>query len=61
MAERELRRLKRRDLLQMLLAQCEETERLQQEAAEWKAQLDTLTESYERLKARLKITDERLN
>ena len=34
MAERELRRLKRRDLLQMLLTQCEETERLQQEAAE---------------------------
>jgi len=61
MAERELRRLKRRDLLQMLLTQCEETERLQQEAAEWKAQLDTLTESYERLKAKLNIKDERLN
>ena len=31
MGNKELRRLKRRDLLQMLLTQCEETERLQNE------------------------------
>lgn len=61
MADRELRRLKRRDLLQMLLVQCEETERLQQENTEMKMQLESITESYERLKAKLNIKDERLN
>ena len=42
MAEKELRRLKRRDLLQMLVAQCEETERLQLEADQANAQLTEL-------------------
>ena len=37
MADKELRRLKRRELLQMLLVQCQETERLQQESNEMKA------------------------
>lgn len=61
MADRELRRLKRRDLLQMLLIQCEETERLQQEADQLKAQMETIMESYERLKKKLDVKDERLN
>ena len=61
MAERELQRLKRRELLRMLLVQCEEMERLQQEADEIKAELAVLTESYERLKIKLNVKDERLN
>ena len=61
MEDRELRRLSRRELLQMLVAQCEETERLQQEADETRGQLDVLKESYERLKEKLNRKDERLN
>lgn len=61
MAEKELRRLKRRELLQMLLIQCEETERLTQEAEELKEQMDVVMESYERLKKKLDIKDQRLN
>ncbi len=61
MAEKELRRLKRRELLQMLLIQCEETERLQQELDEIKEQFAVMAESYERLKKKLDIKDERLN
>ena len=34
MAERELKRLKRRELLQMLIIQCEEAERMQKEMDE---------------------------
>lgn len=58
---KELRRLKRRELLQMLLIQCEETERLQQETDEMRAQMKTVMESYGRLKKKLDIKDERLN
>lgn len=61
MADKELRRLKRRDLLQMLLAQCEETERLQSELDQKTAELESLQEGYERLKDKLNIKDERLN
>ena len=61
MAERELRKLKRRDLLQMLLVQCQETERLQQETDEMKERFDAMAESYERLKKKLDVKDERLN
>lgn len=61
MADKELRRLKRRELLQMLLVQCEETERLQKELNETKAEFETLQEGYERLKKKLDIKDERLN
>ena len=46
MGNKELRRLKRRDLLQMLLAQCEETERLQKELDETRTELETLQEGY---------------
>lgn len=61
MAENGLRRLRRRELLQMLIVQCEETERLQQELEETSARLTVLEESYERLKIKLNVKDERLN
>jgi len=61
MAEKELRRLKRRDLLQMLLMQCEETERLQRETDEMREKMAVTLESYERLKKKLDVKDERLN
>jgi len=61
MAEKELRRLKRRDLLQMLLMQREETERLQRETDEMREKMAVTLESYERLKKKLDVKDERLN
>lgn len=61
MGNKELRRLKRKDLLQMLLTQCEETERLQKELDGTAAELEMLQEGYERLKKKLDIKDVRLN
>ncbi|MCI8506277.1 MAG: hypothetical protein HFI67_08840 [Lachnospiraceae bacterium] len=61
MTGKELRRLKRRELLKMLLVQCEETERLQEEVNEIKREFDVMSESYERLKRKLDVKDERLN
>lgn len=61
MTGKELRSLKRRELLKMLLVQCEETERVQGEADEIKKKFDVMSESYERLKKKLDIKDERLN
>lgn len=61
MAEKELRKLNRRELLQMLLVQCEESERLQRELDEIQEQFDTMSESYGRLKCKLDVKDERLN
>ena len=61
MADKELRKLKRRELLQMLLSQCEETERLQRELEEIREEYGTMAESYDRLKKKLDIKDERLN
>ena len=61
MADKELRRLKRRELLQILLVQCEESERLQQELDETGERFAAMAESYERLKKKLDIKDERLN
>ena len=61
MADKELRRLKRRELLKMLLVQCKETERLQRESDEANAALAELTERYERLIGKLNVKDERLN
>ena len=68
MADKELRRLKRRELLQMLLMECEEAEKLSQESVRLKEQLDamqeqmaTVMESYERLKKKLDVKDARLN
>ena len=68
MEKKEWRRLKRKDLLQMLLTQCEETERFEQEteslqkkADEMQEKMDVILESYERLKKKLDVKDERLN
>lgn len=61
MAEKELRKLSRRELLQMLLMQCEESERLQNELDCITAEHEAMAESYERLKGKLNVKDERLN
>lgn len=61
MASKELRRLNRKELLQMLLVQCEETERIQGEMDETNARMAAMEESYERLKVKLNIKDQRLN
>ena len=61
MVDRELRKLNRRELLKMLLLQCEESERIQKENDRIKEQMDAVMESYERLKKKLDVKDERLN
>lgn len=61
LTDKELRRLNRRELLQMLIVQCEEAERLQKEADVANVRLKVLEESYERLKIKLNVKDERLN
>lgn len=61
MADKELKKLNRRELLKMLLVQCEETERLQQESDEIREQFEAMSESYERLKKKLDLKDARLN
>ncbi|MCI8863217.1 MAG: hypothetical protein HFI20_12145 [Lachnospiraceae bacterium] len=45
MAEKELRKLNRRELLKLLLIQCEEMDRMQQEYDEMKTKLETFMES----------------
>ena len=60
MTDKEMRRLKRRELLQMLLMQCEETERLTLETEELHKQMETILESYERLKKKLAGAGHRL-
>lgn len=61
MVNKELKKLTRRELLQMLLIQCEESERLQKELDQLTVEHDTMMESYERLKSKLNVKDERLN
>lgn len=68
MANKELRQLNRRELLEMLLVQCQEMDRLQEKSEEVNARfedikqrLDEMTESYEGLKKKLDLKDERLN
>lgn len=61
MASKELRKLNRKELLQMLLVQCEETERVQREMDETNVRMAEMEESYERLKIKLNIKDQRLN
>ena len=61
MADRELKKLNRRELLKMLLVQCEETERLKQESDDIREQYEVMAESYERLKKKLDLKDARLN
>lgn len=61
MAKSELQKLKRRELLKMLLLQCQETERLEKELSEITAEYETMAESYGRLKEKLNVKDARLN
>lgn len=61
MTNKELQKLGRRELLQLLLNQAKETERLTAELAEAQAQLQELTETYERLRERLNHKDERIH
>ena len=61
MTDKELRKLNRRELLKMLLVQCQETERLTQELKETKTEFMDLTERYDRLIEKLNVKDERLN
>lgn len=61
MTDKDLKKLRRRELLQMLLVQCKETEKHKKEADEAKEQFRDLTERYERLIGKLNVKDERLN
>ena len=60
MTDKELRRLSRRELLQLLLAQGRETEGLRQLSEEKEGQLEELNRNYERLKKRLDQKDEQI-
>lgn len=57
MTEKEFHKLRRRDLLQLLVAQGKENVQLQAEFDETKEELAQLQESYERLKAKLNEKD----
>ena len=59
MTTKELQKLGRRELLQLLLNQAKETERLSAELADAQTQLQELTDTYERLRERLNHKDER--
>lgn len=61
MTDKELHRLSRRDILQLMLAQGKETEELRQVKAELEQQLEELTQNYERLKKRLDYKDEQIH
>ena len=57
MTEKEFHKLRRRDLLQLLVAQGKENLQLQAEFDETSAQLQQMQETNERLKARLNEKD----
>ena len=57
MTDKELRRLRRQDLLQLLVEQSREAARLQSESDEKSGELKQLNESYERLKNKLDEKD----
>ncbi len=61
MTTKELQKLGRRELLQLLLNQAKETERLTTELTETQTQLQELTDTYERLRERLNRKDERIH
>ena len=61
MTDKQLQKLGRRELLQMLLEQAKETERLSQELTETSAQLRQLEETYERLRQRLDSKDAQIH
>lgn len=61
MTDKELHKLSRRDLLQLLLSQGRETEELRRQLEEREEELRSLTENYERLKKRLDHKDEQIH
>ena len=61
MTEKELHKLKREDLLRLLLAQSREVTRLKTEAEEREAELASLHETNERLKEKLNEKDAHQN
>lgn len=61
MTDRELRKLSRRDLLQMLVEQVKETEKSKQELADTTEQLKEMGQNYERLRKRLDQKDVRIH
>ena len=58
MTDKELHKLGRREMLQLMLAQGREAEKAKQELADTQEKLRQLEESYERLKRRLDDKDE---
>ena len=58
MTDKDLRRLRRQDLLQMLVAQSKEAARLQTELDEEKEEAAQLLQGYEHLKEKLNEKDE---
>ncbi len=61
MTDKELRKLSRRELLQMLVVQVRETGDTKQELAETTEQLRELEQNYERLRKRLDQKDARIH
>ena len=57
MTDKEMHKLSRRELLQLLLAQVRETEELKQTLTEREEQLTELRENYEKLRKRLDQKD----
>ena len=60
MTEKELHKLKRHDLLEIMVAQSEEVERLTTELKETQLALEQLQGGYDHLKRRLDMKDERI-
>lgn len=61
MTNKELRRLSRQELLQLLLALSEDFEELKKTLADTREELATLTDTYERLRKRLDSKDEKIH
>ena len=61
MTDKELHRLGRRELLQLLLEQGREAEKTKQILAETETELHQLQETYERLRKRLDHKDEQIH
>nr|WP_325220661.1 hypothetical protein [uncultured Oscillibacter sp.] len=61
MTDRELQKLGRRELLQLLLEQAKESERLRKQVAELEEQLRQTEEGYERLRDRLDSKDAQIH
>ncbi|WP_276951555.1 hypothetical protein [Acetatifactor muris] len=60
MTDKEMHKLSRRELLQLLLAQVRETEELKQTLTEREAQMTELRENYEKLRNRLDQKDAKI-